>query len=106
MLTVARPATDPPGDEAGEPSCEPGAPGRRLRAALLADVVAFLSGAQREHLEPTVAQHALTELCALHEVPLELVWERESYTGAYHYDVLARAGDETISISCCVDDGF
>jgi putative peptide maturation system protein len=94
VLTVARPAID--SGHAGAPS-----------AALLTDVVAMLSAAQRERLAPAAAQHALSELRARYaDWALELVWERESYTGEYHYDVLVRCDGETISLSCCVDGGF
>lgn len=64
-----------------------------------ADLVEFLGGLNE--LKPRDAQVLLRTVAARHPgLPMELVWEEESYDGSLHYDVLVRGKDgTTLSVS-------
>ena len=71
--------------------------------AALADTVEYLATLHNERIEPSEARQRLRALQSRHpDVRFHLIWEREAYDKALHYDVLVRRPDaSTISMSVC-----
>lgn len=86
------------------------APSGPLRApgpidAAVGDALALVVRLRAERVPVDAAWQALVALRERHlGRQLELVWERESYTGAIHYDLLVGVAGGTLSIGYCADE--
>lgn len=71
----------------------------------LGDTLEYLMALWRENAVPDEARARLRRLQDQHrQIPMDLVWEKESYAQAVHYDVLLRPSEAgTISLSFCPD---
>src|SRR5690242_10660294 len=71
----------------------------------LQDGLAWLIDQWRNQTHPDVAHRNLADLQAANRaIDIDLVWEEEDYSGAVHYDLLIRAGEQgTVSLSFCPD---
>ncbi|MFF5205129.1 TIGR04500 family putative peptide maturation system protein [Streptosporangium sp. NPDC000396] len=77
-------------------------PSDRLPASLLMDALACL-----RQMTDTQPEGARKQLAPLHDrhpgVPMRLVWRREPADGTYHYDLLIRMADGTVSLALSPD---
>jgi putative peptide maturation system protein len=81
-----------------EPTVEPS-------RALVDDAVALLVRLRTERASVDAAWAAILELRERHPGrSIELVWERESYSPAIHYDILLELAAGTLSVSYCADE--
>lgn len=69
------------------------------------DALALLIKLRGEHVPVDAAQALFRELKSRHpDRWMNLVWERETYTDAIHYDILMDEGAGTVSVSYCADE--
>src|SRR6266581_1577387 len=71
----------------------------------LNETLDYLRGLAQEKIRPAEAKARLRALQSRHpEMPLELLWEEESFDKSVHYDaLLGLAGEGTVSLSFCPD---